>query len=81
VAKKQIYLRMLKKKAINKNRDLCPVCDTSLYYDGYTTQRIGILSDDEESVEGWMCPHCKSEFDNDNNLVYIYTSDGAHGTA
>ena len=66
--KKQTYLHIQKKK---KNRDLCPVCDENLYYDNQTTQRVGLLADDDYTIEGWMCPYCKSRFDLKDNLLYI----------
>ena len=66
--KKQIYSHTQKKK---KNRDLCPVCDENLYHDNQITKRIGLLADDDYTIEGWMCPHCKSRFDLKDNLLYI----------
>ena len=54
-----------------KNRDLCPVCSEDLKYDNYVTQRIGLLAEDDYTVEGWMCPHCKSQFDLKDNLLHI----------
>jgi len=66
--KKPTSLLMQKKK---KTRDLCPVCDENLFFDNYTTQRVGLLAEDEYTIEGWMCPHCSARFDLDNNLVQI----------
>ena len=66
--KRLASLRTQKKK---KNKDLCPVCDKNLFFDNYTTQRVGLLADDDFTIEGWMCPHCDSRFDLDNNLVQI----------
>ena len=57
------------KKKKSKKRDLCPVCDENLYFDNNT--RVGLLARDDFTVEGWMCPHCDSRFDLDNNLVQI----------
>ena len=54
-----------------KSKDPCPVCDESLYYDNDTTQRVGLLAEDDYSIEGWMCPFCKSHFDLNDNLVNI----------
>ena len=54
-----------------KNKDLCPVCDKNLFFDIYTTQRVGLLADDDFTIEGWMCPFCSSQFDLKNNLVFI----------
>ena len=59
---------MVKKTKIEE--DLCPVCDGDLYYDEYFTQRVGVLDENDE-VEGWMCPHCRSLFDLEQNLTYI----------
>ena len=66
--KRQMSLHTQKKKKI---KDLCPVCDENLFFDNYTTQRVGLLARDDFTVEGWMCPHCDSRFDLDNNLVQI----------
>ena len=66
--KKPTSLLTQKKK---KTKDLCPVCDENLFFDNYTTQRVGLLAEDEYTVEGWMCPHCSARFDLDNNLVQI----------
>ena len=66
--KKLTSLRTQKK---NKNEDPCPVCDEDLYYDNDTTQRVGLLADDYYSLEGWMCPHCTSRFDMDDNLMGV----------
>ena len=79
--KKRTYSLTLKKKKNQKNKDLCPVCDTNLYYDDQITQRVGILGDDDYTVEGWMCPECRSRFDIDNNLTYINTSNNQPGKA
>ena len=64
--KKQLCLHTQKK---TKNEDLCPVCDENLYYDNQFTQRVGVLADDDFTIEGWMCPFCKSQFDLKDNLV------------
>ena len=79
--KKQTYSLTLKKKKNQKNKDLCPVCDANLYYDDQITQRVGILGDDDYTVEGWMCPECRSRFDIDNNLTYINASNNQPGKA
>ena len=79
--KKQTYLHTEKKRINLKNKDLCPVCDINLYYDGQVTQRVGLLAEDDYTVEGWMCPHCNSRFDIDNNLTYINASNNQPGKA
>jgi len=81
VEKKQTYSRTLKKKENQKNEDLCPVCDTNLYYDEQITQRVGILADDDYTIEGWMCPKCRSMFDINDNLTYINASNNMPGKA
>ena len=63
------------------NKDLCPACYENLYFDDDVTQRVGILSEDYFTVEGWMCPHCKSRFDLDNNLLYISDQNNKVGKA
>ena len=72
MAKKRMSLLTQMKKI---NKDLCPVCDEDLYFDNDTTQRVGLLSEDNYTIEGWMCPHCNSRFDLDNNLMYINPRD------
>ena len=68
--KRPMSLRTQKKK---KTRDLCPVCDGDLYYNEEFTQRIGILNTTgNHELLGWICPHCKSEFDNSSKVMYIY---------
>ena len=69
--KEQTCLHTQKKKKKKKNKDLCPVCDKNLYYNNDTTQRVGLLAEDDYSIEGWMCPFCKSRFDIKDNLVNI----------
>ena len=66
--KKQKYLRTQKNQT--KSEDNCPVCDKNLYWDEDTTQRVGLL-DEDNRIEGWMCPYCNSLFDLDENLTYI----------
>ena len=79
--KKQTYLHTLKKRIKHKNEDLCPVCDENLYYDEHITKRVGLLADDDITIEGWMCPSCKSRFDIDDNLTYISTTNNRLGKA
>ena len=66
--KKHKYLRTQKNQT--KSEDNCPVCDKNLYWDEDTTQRVGLL-DEDNRIEGWMCPFCKSHFDLNDNLVNI----------
>ena len=63
-----------------KNRDKCPVCDVNLYYDKFTTKRIVIISENGD-VNEWKCPFCKSEFDLENNILYIYGPESLSGLA
>ena len=79
--KKQTFLRTLRKKKNQKNKDLCPVCDENLYYDEQITKRIGLLANDDYTVEGWMCPECKSRFDINDKLTYINASNNMPGKA
>ena len=79
--KKQTFLRTLRKKKNQKNKDLCPVCDENLYYDEQITKRIGLLANDDYTVEGWMCPECKSRFDINDKLTYINASNNMPGNA
>ena len=75
---KQNSLLTKKKKA--KPKDLCPVCDYNLYLNAKFTQRIGVL-DGTKDIIGWICPECSSEFDLNNNILYIYGEDSVQGEA
>ena len=75
--KRLTSLRTQKKK---KNEDPCPVCDYDLYYNEKVSQRIGIINL-ERDVIGWICPECDSEFDLDDNIVYIYGENSIQGKA
>ena len=68
------------KKKKSKKYDGCPICKQDLYYDEVTTKRIGILNE-RGQVNEWKCPFCKSEFDLDNNILYIYGSESNSGIA
>ena len=35
--------------------------------------------DMDGDVHEWKCPFCQSEFDLDNNILYIYGSDSSKG--
>ncbi len=75
----QRYSRTLKEKT-SKTKDPCPVCSKDLYHDEVASKRIGII-DDNGSINEWKCPFCESEFDLDNNILYIYGSDSVSGVA
>jgi hypothetical protein len=53
--------------------DPCPVCDSELHYGEELSKRCGLLNSYDEIV-GWLCPYCKSEFDEDDNIVELFTS-------
>ena len=76
MAAKQNLLRTKKKKP----KDLCPICDKNLYLNSDFTQRIGLI-DSEREVTGWICPECSSEFDLNDNIVYIYGENSIQGKA
>tara|TARA_X000001388_G_scaffold60310_1_gene45658 strand:- start:2580 stop:2789 length:210 start_codon:yes stop_codon:yes gene_type:complete len=61
-------------------KDLCPVCDKNLYLNSDYTKKIGLLNS-EKKVTGWICPTCNSEFDLNNNIVYIYGENYEQGEA
>ena len=63
-----------------KIKDPCAVCDDELYLDGEFTQRIGLIGDMDE-VYGWMCPHCKSEFDLDGKITNLGGTGNISGEA
>ena len=63
-----------------KIEDPCAVCDEELYLDGEFTQRIGLIGDMDE-VYGWMCPHCRSEFDLDGKITNLGGTGNISGEA
>ena len=80
MGKKQNLLHIKKRK--QNNEDLCPVCEGNLYYNESFTKRIGIVDTTGiHDVIGWICPHCKSEFDKSDKLMYIYGENFNEGMA
>tara|TARA_R100000808_G_C2148203_1_gene156313 strand:- start:1761 stop:1985 length:225 start_codon:yes stop_codon:yes gene_type:complete len=63
-----------------ESHDPCPICNKELYLDEEFTQRIGLLGDYDEVI-GWLCPHCKSEFDIENKLTKFMGQTGLRGEA
>ena len=66
------------KKTTNSKKDPCEVCGKDLYYNDIVTQRIGMIESDGD-VNSWKCPFCESEFDLDDNILYIYGSENTKG--
>ena len=66
-----------------KSKDPCPICDEELHYNSKYSKRIGIFdtSSIQHDVMGWACPHCMSEFDIDDNIMYIYGQDSMQGNS
>ena len=50
--------------------DPCPICAFDLYYNEDTTQRVALL-DEDDKVEGWMCPQCSSMFTMQDELTKL----------
>lgn len=73
------YSRTQKKKE-SSTKDPCLVCEKDLYYDDEVTQRIGMMESNGD-IKSWKCPFCASEFDLDDNILYIYGEDNAKGLA
>jgi len=67
------YSRTQKRKE-SSAKDPC----LDLYYDDEVTQRIGMIESDG-NIKSWKCPFCASEFDLDDNILYIYGEDNAKG--
>ena len=67
-----------KKKKI---KDPCPICERELYHNKYYSKRIGLfdVNTEDHDIIGWACPRCKSEFDNNDNIMYIYGEDSIQG--
>ena len=70
LTQKSLYeiLRGLGKK---KSKQPCPVCENELYFNEESDNKCALL-DDNNFIIGWVCPHCRSEFDNDDNIVEIF---------
>ena len=83
--KNQNYSHTKKKKKKNKvgsDEEICPICFSDLYLDESYTKKVGLLDiNNKNKYLGWMCPECKSEFDVDNNIMYIYGEDFDSGKA
>ena len=60
--------------------DPCPICSKELHLYHEFTQRVGLL-DNFDEVVGWLCPHCHSVFNIDNELVKFMGEDGMRGEA
>jgi uncharacterized protein with PIN domain len=63
-----------------KVKDPCIVCDEELNLDGQFTQRIGLLNEMDEVV-GWVCPHCRSEFDTEGKITNLGGNNNISGEA
>ena len=74
------YLHIKKKSDIKSNNDPCPVCEKNLYYDEIASKRIGVIERNGD-IDSWKCPSCNSEFDLDDNILYIYGSETEGGKA
>ena len=74
-------LSRIKRKT--KTKDPCPICERELYFNSNYSQRIGLFDTTSIShkVLGWACPHCMSEFDIDDNIMYIYGQDNMQGNS
>ncbi len=53
-----------------KVEDPCKVCGSELHFDEVASKRVAILDDNEE-ITGWLCPHCRTEYDNSDNIVTL----------
>ena len=71
---------MPKKTKKSEIVDPCPICSKDLYLDDTFTQRVGLLGDNDDVI-GWLCPHCRSEFDVDDHLVKYMGENGMTGEA
>ena len=74
---------MQKKTKTTKKQEIvdpCPICSKELHLNHEYTQRVGLL-DNYDEVVGWLCPHCRSEFNVDNQLVKFMGEDGTRGEA
>ncbi len=74
------FLHIKKKSDISNKIDPCIVCETNLYYDEQSSKRIGVIEKNGD-IESWKCPSCGTEFDLDDNILFIYGSDEISGLA
>jgi phage terminase large subunit GpA-like protein len=72
--------KKFKKTERKKIKDPCPVCDGELYLDGDFTQRVGLINE-QDDVYGWMCPHCRSEFDMEGKITNLSGTSNISGEA
>ncbi len=79
MAEKKKLLATLKAKRSKKAKDPCFVCDKELYLSSMFTARVGIVADGE--VDGWICPFCNTQFDLNDNILYIYGQKYVKGDA
>jgi len=79
VEKKPNSLHTKKKKI--KTKDPCSVCGEELYYNRKFSKRVGIFDvlSRNHHIIGWACPHCDTEFDKSDNIMYIYGQDYIQG--
>ena len=68
------------KKKSKKKKDLCPVCDKSLYLNADISKRVGLV-DDKDKVIGWLCLYCRTEFDFDGLVIHILGDEYIRGDA
>ncbi len=63
---------VLKGLGKKKSKEPCPVCENELYFNEELSKRCALLNNNNIIV-GWICPYCRSEFDNADNIVEIFT--------
>jgi hypothetical protein len=68
------------KKTSNPEHDPCKICGKNLYYNDIVTQRVGMIESCGD-IKSWKCPFCESEFDLDDNILYIYGAENVKGLA
>ena len=66
---------------MTKAKDPCPICEKELYHNAHYSKRIGLfdLNSTSHDILGWACPHCDSEFDKSDNIMYIYGQNYTQG--
>ena len=75
VEKQKLSVTRTKKSNI---KDLCPVCEKSLYLNSDISKRVGLIDGDDEVI-GWLCPYCKTEFDFNEKVIYILCNEYIRG--
>ena len=79
--RKKLSSLHIKKKP--RTKAPCPVWEANLYHNEYYSKRVGLfdVNTPDHEIIGWSCPKCQTEFDNKDNIMYIYGEDSTQGSS